>query len=150
MNFAQTGNDTLTLWDRVFSNLADGDAVAINYTNDLVAGKTGKNQNTILAKNEQGNNADVIIRVLRGSDDDKFLMKKQALIEKDFAAFELANGSFVKRMGDGSGNVTRDVYTLLGGVMKKKVDARDNVEGSTDQAVSVYTMFFANVKREAQ
>lgn len=150
MNFAQTGNDTLTLWGRVFSNLADGDACSVTFPNDLVMTKTGKNQNTIFAKNEQGNNADVVVRVLRASDDDKFLMGKMALIEKDFATFELANGSLVKRMGDGLGNVTRDVYTLSGGTIRKKVDGVHNVEGSTDQAVSVYTFTFASAKREAQ
>lgn len=150
MDFALTGNDTLTLWGRVFSNLADGDAATVKFSNNLVNGKTGKNKNTIMSKNEMGNNADMVLRILRGSSDDKFLMQKLAQIEKDFASFVLAEGSAVKRVGDGDGTTTRDVYTLKGGTISKKVDYADNVEGSTEQGVSVYNLFFASVTREAQ
>ena len=45
-----TGQDTLTLYDRVFLDLADGDASTITYPNDMVAVSTGKNGNTIFTK----------------------------------------------------------------------------------------------------
>lgn len=148
--FTITANDTLTIWGRTLADLADGDASTVTFPNDLTAAKTGKNQNTIFSKNETGNNADVVIRVMRGSSDDRFLAAKFATLEKDFASFELANGSFVKRLGDGLGTVVRDVYTMKGGIFKRKVDAKDNVEGDTSQGVSVYNMTFAFVGREAQ
>lgn len=148
--FTITANDTLTIWGRTFADLADGDASTVTFPNDLVGVKTGKNQNTIFSKNETGNNSDVILRVMRGSSDDRFLASKLSLLEKDFASFELANGSFVKRLGDGIGGVVRDVYTMKGGIIRRKPDAKDNVEGATDQGVAVYQMTFAYAGREAQ
>lgn len=148
--FTISADDTLTIWGRTFQDLADGDASSVTFPNDLTASKTGKNQNTIFAKNETGNNGEVVLRVMRGSSDDRFLNAKFALLEKDFASFSLADGSFVKRLGDGDGGVVRDVYIMKGGIFKRKIDAKDNVEGNTDQGVSVYSMTFAYVGREAQ
>lgn len=138
-----TGADTFVLYDRVFNNLADGDTVTITYPNNSTEAKTGKNGNTIFAQNMSGMNANVTIRVLRGSSDDQFLAGKKATFEQDYAAGELANGSFVKRLGDGSGNVVNDVYSLKGGAFQRGIDSKENVQGDTDQAVSVYNMIFA-------
>ena len=49
-----TGKDTLTLYSRVFTDFADGDASLLSHPNDLVEMKTGKNGNTIYTKNETG------------------------------------------------------------------------------------------------
>lgn len=148
--FNLTGDDTLVIYDRVFNDLADGDAVMIAFPSDLVTIKSGKNGNSILAKSEQGNNANMTIRVMRGSSDDQFLAGKLATIQKDFASAEMATGSFVKRMGDGQGSVINDVYTLNGGTFSRKVDGKENVAGDTDQAVSVYNMVFASVSKDTQ
>lgn len=140
-----TGADTIVLNDRVFNNLADGDAVTIAFANDLVTGSTGKNKNTIFALNEQGNNAAVTMRVMRGSSDDQFLNTLLTTMLKDFAAFPLINGSFVKRLGDGTGEVVVNNYQLTGGTFLRNVDTKDNVQGDTEQGVAVYNLWFANV-----
>ena len=145
-----TSDDTLTLWDRVINDYADDDVSAITFPNDVVAVKTGKNQNTIYAKDEKGNNAMLVLRLIRGSSDDQFMQGKIAAMEADFVATELANGSFAKRMGDGQGNVRSDVYTMLGGVITRRVDGKDNVSGDTTQGVSVYNMMFAKAVRSIQ
>jgi hypothetical protein len=143
--FNLTGSDTIVLNDRVFNNLADGDAVTISFSNDLVKGSTGKNKNTIFALDEQGNNATVVMRIMRGSSDDQFMNTLLTTMLKDFSAFPLINGSFVKRLGDGTGEVVVNNYQLTGGVFQKNVDTKDNVQGETEQGVSVYNLFFANV-----
>jgi len=145
--YSVSGSDTFTIFGRTFNDFADADNLTIAYGEDLVAASTGKNQNTIFAKNEKGNNATITIRLLRGSADDRFLQQKQADTDKDFAATVLADGEFIKRMGDGSGSVINDSYRLQGGMIMRRVDAKENVEGDTDQAVAVYTMVFASVKR---
>lgn len=142
-----TGNDTLTLADRVILDFADGDNSTITFPNDLVSIKTGKNQNTLYARNEQGNNATLSLRLVRGSSDDKFLQSKLALVKADFPSVILLNGEFVKRLGDGKGTVVRDVYTLLGGTFSKNVEVKENVEGDTEQAVSIYNFVFAVASR---
>ncbi len=142
--FTITGDDTLTLYSgRVFTDLADDDVSTITFPADLVTLKTGKNKNTVYAKNEEGNNVQLVLRVIRGSSDDRFLNTQQATSDRDFAATELANGEFVKRLGDGQGNVVSDNYVLQGGIIMRRVDSKENVSGDTEQAIVVYTLMFA-------
>ena len=145
-----TGEDTLVLFDRVLTDLADGDVSAITFPNDLVTMKTGKNGNTIFSENANGNNAEMVIRLNKGSGDDRFLQGRLDAQSRDFASAVLANGSFVKAMGDGDGNKVNEVYVLKGGTIYKGVESKDNVEGDTTQAVSVYNMRFAVAGRSFQ
>ena len=145
-----TGDDTLVLYDRVITDLADGDVSAITFPNDLVTMKTGKNGNTIFSKNANGINAEAVIRVNKGSSDDRFLQNRLDAQQRDFAGSILANGSFVKRMGDGQANVVSENYTMNGGVIYKGVDSKDNVDGDTTQAVSIYNFRFAVAGRSFQ
>ena len=145
-----TADDTLTLFGRVFNDMADGDVSTITFPNNLVEMKTGKNRNTIFSKNTTGENAEMVLRLIRGSSDDQFLQGKLSTSVTDFASTVLATGEFVKRLGDGLGNVARDVYTLGGGVIMKNVEAKENVEGDIVQGVSIYNMKFATVVRSIQ
>jgi hypothetical protein len=148
--FTVTSDDTLTLYDRIISDMADDDVSAISFPNDAVSLKTGKNRNSIYAKNEAGNNANLTLRVIRGSSDDQFLQAQIAAMEADFVSTVLATGEFVKRLGDGQGNVVRDVYTLQGGVIVRRIDGKENVNGDAGQAVAVYNMTFALAQRSIQ
>ena len=141
---------TLTLFDRVFNDFADDDISAVTFPNDLVTMKTGKNGNTIYVKNEQGRNANAVIRLIRGSNDDRLLQSKIAAMKADFGSTELAFGEFVIRVADGEGGVVRDVYTLKGGVITKPVEGKENVSGDTEQGVAVYNIMFADSERSAQ
>lgn len=138
-----TGDDTLTLFDRVINDLADDDVTQISFPNDLIQVKTGKNRNSLYARNAQGAQCDLVLRVNRGSSDDRFLQARLAEQERDVPSFTLATGQFVKRLGDGQGEVFSDVYDLEGGVFTRKVETKENVSGDTQQAVSVYQLRFA-------
>ena len=142
-----TGNDTLKLRDRVFADFVDADYAALTFPNDIAALKTGKDGNTIYALNETGRQAELVIRVLRGSSDDKFLQNLLAAQRNDFSGFVLLEGELVKRVGDGQGNITTDTYLLTGGVFTKNVEVKSNAEGDTDQSVAVYTIGFGNNTR---
>lgn len=144
------GADTFTIFDRVLNDFADGDSSTITFNNDLVGVKTGKNGNTIYALNETGNNAVAQLRIMLGSSDDVFLQSKIPVSGKNFPSTILANGQFVKNLGDGEGNVSRDVYSLAGGIITRLVDGKTNVEGDTQQGVSVYNITFASAKRSFQ
>lgn len=148
--FTVTSDDTLTLKNRIFNDLADDDVSSIAFPNDAVMVKTGKNQNTIFAKDEKGNNANLVLRLIRGSPDDQFMQTQIAAMRRDFVATELFTGEFVKRLGDGQGNVVRDVYTLLGGVIVRFPDGKENTSGDITQAVSVYNLTFARAERSIQ
>ena len=145
---ALTGNDTVTLAGRTLADFGDGDIATLTFPNELMAVKTGKNGNSIYAFNETGKQAEVVLRVLRNSSDDKFLNRLLSLLKQNPAGFILMAGTFVKRVGNGLGFIQNDTYILSGGVFTRQVDAQSNVEGNTDQAIAVYTLMFTNAPRQ--
>jgi len=144
---AMSGNDTIIINNRIISDLADGNCVELTFPNDVASVKTGKNGNSIYGLNEMGKQADVKIRIIRGSSDDKFLNGLQSNQALNFAGFVLLTAQFIKKIGDGTGKVTSDTYIPTGGVFTKAVEALSNVEGDSTQSVAVYTMRFGNAPR---
>jgi len=142
-----TGSDTIQINDRVFVDIADAEVATLSFPNELVGTKIGKNGNSIFALNETGKEASLELRVLRASSDDKFLNSLKLAMERDFSAFTVLDGEITKRMGDGAGNVSRDIYTLSGGIFKQSIDVASNVEGDTEQAISLYRFTFTNAPR---
>lgn len=142
-----TGQDTVIINDRIFNDLADGDAGMLDYPNELAVLKTGKNGNSIYAFNEMGKQCDLTIRVVRGSEDDKFLNNLHTQMQANFSGFVLMIGEFIKKVGDGLGNVSNDTYILSGGIFTKGIASKTNAEGDTEQSVSVYSIKFANAPR---
>lgn len=141
------GDDIIKINDRLFADFPHGDIAKLTFPNDIVTVKTGKNGNTIYAKNETGNQASLELRVLRGSADDAFLNGEQASYAAASALYVLMNGELVKVLGKGDGSAVQDIYTLTGGIITKRVEATSNVEGDVEQAVSVYTIQFALAPR---
>lgn len=146
-SFSLTGADTAIIGGINLVDVADGDWFTVTYPNQLAEVKTGKSGNSLFASNASGQQADATLRVIRGSFDDKSL---DALLQQqiqDFSSFVLLEGQFVKRIGDGQGNVSPDQYISSGGVFTFNVDAKSNAEGDTEQSVSVYRLKFANMAR---
>lgn len=144
---ALSGSDTINLNNRVLADLADGNCVELTFPNDIANVKTGKNGNSIYGLNESGKQCEVKVRVLRASDDDKFLNGLLVQQQANFAGTILLIGQFVKKIGDGTGAITSDTYVMSGGVFTKQVEGKNNVEGDTEQSVSIYTMKFSNAPR---
>ena len=145
--FVVTANDTLTLNGHVMVNQGTDDVTTISFPNELVSRKTGKNGNTLFAQNANGLNADLSLRLIRGSTDDQFMQGILNSIPADFPSAVLINGSFVKRLGNGLGGIVNDTYALSGGLIAKQVDGKENVSGDVSQGEVVYTVKFANVSR---
>lgn len=145
-----TGRDTITLFGRVLNDFLDGDVAQLTYPNNIIEMKSGKNGNTVYSENATGRNADLTLRLARGGSDDRFLQGKMTQQLQDPTSFVLATGQIVKNMGDGQGNRVLDVYTLIGGVFRKRVETTENTEGATEQGVAVYTMSFADAPRTPQ
>lgn len=136
-----TGQDTIVLWGRVLSDFADGDIATIAVDNNIANSVVGKNGNMIIAKDEQGKKCTITLRILKGSKDDNVLNTYYKSYEIDSALFVLGNGNVAKRLGDGAGNVTFDTFYLKAvHFTRPPYDVSVNVNGSTDQAVTVYTM----------
>ena len=76
-----TGKDTLTINNNVVNDIAFGDVSTIKYNNKRVETKTGKNRNTIFAENAAGANAELVLRLIKGSNDDVFF---QTILAQQF------------------------------------------------------------------
>lgn len=144
---AMSGKDTIKINNRPLVDLADADAVMLTFPNDIANLKTGKNGNSIYGLNESGKQADIAIRLIRGSADDKFLNNLLSSQQNDFAGTILMTGEFTKRVGDGLGNITNDTYITSGGVFTKIPEAKSNADGDTEQSTCTYHIKFSNAPR---
>lgn len=145
-SYTLTGDDVVILNDIPLNDFPDNDIATLELPNNLMEISTGKDGNTIFALNEAGNNATLTVRVLMSSNDDKRL---NGLIPPSdgFASYVLLNGSVVKQIGDGAGNISYNTYVLAGGMVQKKPAIKSNVNGDTQQAVVEYVIQFANAAR---
>lgn len=142
-----SGNDTIVINNQPLSDFADGNVVDLTYPNDIANVKTGKNGNAIFGLNESGKQCEVKLRIIRGGNDDKFLNNLLAQQQANFAGTILLTGTFIKKLGDGAGNVTSDTYIMSGGIFQKQIEGKSNVEGETEQSVSMYSFKFSNAPR---
>lgn len=141
---ALSGNDTISINNRVFADLASGDVVMIKFPNEISNVKIGKNGNAIYGLNTTGQQSEAEIHLIRGSADDQFMNALLTAQQNNFAGTVLLNGVFIKKLGDGLGNITSDTYVMSGGVFTKIPEAKSNVEGDTAQSEVIYTVKFAN------
>lgn len=144
---AISGSDTTVINDRVIANLADGTPVEISFPNDVMTVKVGKNENALFALNANGSVAEVTIRVPAGSEDDKYFNGQLQQMLANPAGFILMDGEFIKKVGDGKGNISNITYVMGSGVFSRNVDAKDNVEGDVEASVAVYKLRFAKAIR---
>lgn len=144
---ALSGNDTVVIMSTLLVGQADGNVAELTFPNEIANVKTGKNGNSIYGLNETGRQCELKVRVIRFSADDKFLNGLLALQNANFSGFTLMTGQFTKLIGDGAGNVGNDIYILSGGIFTKRVEAKSNVEGDTEQSVAIYMMKFSNAPR---
>lgn len=144
---AMSGNDTVVINNRTFADFADGNVVELTFPSDIAQVKTGKNGNSIYGLNTTGQQCEVKVRLIRGSSDDIFMNNLLVQQQANFAGTVLMQGQFIKKVGDGQGNITSDTYIVSGGVFQKQVEAKSNVEGDSEQSVSIYMMKFANAPR---
>lgn len=136
-----TGDDTLVINERSFTDFANGNVGELTLENDYATLAVGKNRNIIIAKDEQGNVVGLTLRLIKGSPDDIFLNTYFNTYRADSATFVLGAGKLEKRLGDGQGNVLYDTYYFTGlHFVRPPFAAVINANGDTDQAVTVYTL----------
>jgi hypothetical protein len=137
-----TGKDTFKIDNRIFKSIADGDTVVLDIPNDISTTKVGKNGNILIAENVTGKTITATVRVLLASADDKYLNSRYMEFVNDSASFALLEGEFIKRVGDGNGNVNNVVYRMGKGTFTKMPVAKENQEGDTEQSVAVWVLSF--------
>ncbi len=139
-----TGNDTTLIDSQIITDLGDGDVGVLEFPDDLVGIKVGKNGNTLYSFNASGLRVVLTLRVIAGSADDKYLNSRLAQQINDFPSFVLMSGEFIKRVGDGAGNISSVTYVCQGGVVQKVPVSKENVEGNNDQAIAEWKIVFGN------
>lgn len=142
-----TGNDVITLNGRVFHDFANGDVIKLDFAGELVKVQASKDGNVIYGLSTEGRTATLSLRLLMGSSDDRYLNSLLASQVSDLSGFILIVGSFVKRVGDGAGNITNVIYNTLGGVIEKFPSAKSNTLGETEQSVSEWVLRFGSNTR---
>ncbi len=145
-----SGADVIQINGRILNDLADQNPVDLTFPNDMFTVKRGKNGNVIYAQNNMGGMAECKLRLLIGSDDDKFLTSIFQTAVNDLSTFILITGQFSKRVGDGQGVISTVVYQMSGGIIKKGIEAKTASEGDADQSVAEYTIVFGNAPKSIQ
>lgn len=143
---AFTANDIIEVDDELVTALANGDCAIITYPNDKMGMVTGKGGNTVGAHNEMGREADLVLRVVRGSPDDKRLNSRIIEWESRSENFKPITATFTKVIVV-DGGIANEVTTLKFGLPTKGVETRENVEGDTEQVIAIYNIRFGDSKR---
>lgn len=141
-----TSNDILEFDGELLTNLCDGDCAIITYPNELHGMKTGKGGNTVGAHNEMGREAELVVRVIKGSPDDKRL-NSQLIKWKDRADDFAPSSAVFTKVIVVDGGITNEVTTLKFGLPVKCVETKENVEGDTEQCISSYHYRFGDSLR---
>jgi hypothetical protein len=144
---AISGNDTVSINNTVITGFGDKNVGTLKFPNELMSVKTGKNGNSIFAFNQTGRTCELELRILRGCPDDIMFNGLLTAMISNPPGFALLIGQFIKKIGDGLGNITSDIYVMSNGVISKVPEAMANVEGDTDQSIVVYNFKFANAPR---
>lgn len=147
MEMALTGDDSILINGNILTDFADGDVGAFTFPDKLVESKIGKNGNALFAFNAMGLRSEATLRTILGSPTDKYLNSLQKAYINDPASFTALGAEFIKRVGDGKGNVTNVSYTFAGGMLPNIPEAKENVAGETEQAVAIWKLTFANTDR---
>lgn len=142
------GQNTIIINGRNLTNLGYGNVVDISIPSALVEIESGKDGSAIYAMNQSGRQAEVRVRVLAGSPDDGYLNNINESFIADFAGSALISASFIKRTGDGQGNIITTTWVLSGGVPGTSPADKWDVNGNTEQALIEYSFKFARATRQ--
>ena len=154
-----TGNDIVQIGLsasglRTITSFADGDYARVTFPNDIMNFTIGKNRNMLAAFNAMGTLAELELRLLRGSKEDKFLQDSFPSFASDSLSFNFLFAKVIKNLGTnvgGAANATastiEEIYTLNNGIISKAPEIVSNVSGSTDQGVVVWQVRFAEFTR---
>lgn len=134
-----SANTTVTLNGRALVDLAQGDAISIEFPNETSAKTMGINNSSVVKFRMDRNSANVKIKVLKASTDDVFL--NSALNQEKPTVF----GGSIKTNFQRDGVDGVDSYALENGtITKRPTDTKNNVDGDE---VMEYELNFVSAVR---
>lgn len=147
---AVAGKDVLIINGQILTGYADGDAIKFEPQGPIAQMKVSKDGNSIYSLQYTGIMAKLGLRLVRACFDDQTLNGLLQQWISDPTSFILMSGSYVKRIGDGQGNIVNEVYQLAGGVFEMIPGGHSNSDGNIEQSVTVYSFLFRNDARLMQ
>lgn len=146
-----TANDVIVCTDHngdwVLSDFADGTVAELAAPNELSSMTTGYNGNSLGAHNEPGRQRELTLRIVKGSGDDKRLNANYNLWKNRDLRFKPLSMTFTKNVAHEDGSVTNDKVSCYFGLPGAQPTQASDMNGSTDQVVSVYSIRFGNSER---
>lgn len=133
--------------DWVLSDFADGTVAELAAPNELSSMTTGYNGNSLGAHNEPGRQRELTLRIVKGSGDDKRLNANYNLWKNRDLRFKPLSMTFTKNVAHEDGSVTNDKVSCYFGLPGAQPTQASDMNGSTDQVVSVYSIRFGNSER---
>lgn len=146
-----TSSDTIVAEDYegkwVLADFAGGTVAELSAPNDLSSTTTGYNGNSLGAHNEPGRQRECTLRLVKAGSDDKRLNKNYNLWKNRDSRFKPLKLSFTKNVAHEDGSITKDTVDCFFGLPSGQPTQANNVEGDTEQVVSVYMLRFGNSER---
>lgn len=137
------GSATVIINGRTLSDFGFGNVVDITCPNAIAGLDIGKDFNTVFSLEPAGSQADVKIKIIKGSKDDVYLNSLYESFKTTFESAIAITGSFISRVGDGNGNVITTAWVLNGGIPTNHPADKYDVSGDREQALMEYSFSFA-------
>lgn len=148
---AYTASDSLVCTDYsgdwILSDFADGTVAELTAPNELSATTTGFNGNSLGAHNEPGRQREAVIRLVKGSNDDKRFNKHYNMWKNRDLRFKPLRMTFTKNVAHSNGSITPDTVECYFGLPAGQPTQMQDTTGNTEQVVSIYTIRFGNSER---
>ena len=137
------GSATIIINGRTLSDFGFGTVAEITCPNQIAGMDIGKDFNTVFSLQPAGSQADLKIKIIKGSKDDVFLNSLYESFKDSFESSIAITGSFISRVGDGNGNVITTAWVLNGGIPTTHPADKYDVAGDREQALMGYSFSFA-------
>lgn len=131
----------------ILSDFADGTVAELNAPNELSTLTTGYNGNSLGSHNEPGRQRELTLRLVKGSADDKRFNANYNLWKNRDIRFKPLEMTFTKNVAHETGSITNDRVTCYFGLPTGQPAQVADMNGNTDQVVSVYSIRFGNSER---
>jgi len=141
-NISVKGSETLIINDYTFVNVASGTYINVEFNGDVSTRTPLGNGGVIVARNFEGLQANVTIKVTAGSVDDEQLLTFYNNEKNNFADTPFLNGSYNLLTIDSTGRARQTKYILSGGCILTLPNISASADGTTDGMERTWVLGF--------
>lgn len=137
-NGYKAGQDTLILNGYTYTSIGTGDAIVLDFPEELTQMDVTYNNQIIQARNARGSMATLTIIVPVGSGDDLQTESFATQVINNFVDTPFLQGTYSRITADTQGNLITTTYVIIGGTVKKIAGLKTNSTGDTTQLLSTW------------